>query len=152
MSDNQTSNNYWIIKIIIILQKKYLNLLKLNKFSIPSDPISSHYLIEFTTNIKCEQYSHNIESVSSSFDKVNFRNEKMRWDEIRSFLAVQPWDVLMANSSPTEMFHTLIEKCEYISLRHAPRKRVNVYRKKTLIPRHRRTLMRNRTNVRNRIK
>ena len=114
---------------------------------------SDHYLIEGSAIFKSstsEQESfrqpHGEDGISATFDALNFFSEEVDWTEIQEDLSKVNWNMNFSCLSPSEMFSKLIEKCTEISKKHVPERKSN-RKKKSRIPRTRRTLMRRRSKV-----
>ena len=124
----------------------------LNHSIIPTAPVSSHHLVQFTTLLACAPEAiKKSDEPQSAFDSVNLRGYDTNWQEIKCSLISLDWNQLFINLSPTSMLQIFIKKCEEIVLRFAPKKRK--FSKKAnykKIPRHRKALMRSRTKTRKR--
>ena len=121
----------------------------LNHVTISTSPVSSHYVVEFTTTLGCDSpIMVQPPGSNSPFDRVNLMSKETNWDNIADYLRHQRWQQQFEGLSPTEMLESLIEKCENTVLASSPKKKVQ---KRSTIPRHRRALMRSRTKNRKRL-
>ena len=112
----------------------------------PSAPISSHHLISCTTLFSSDQTKGVRWSSKNKFDRVNMFSDVTNWEEIKSALRATSWTEELQGLATSEMFQLITDKCAFLAQRYAPKRREKG--KGSLIPRHRRILMRKRTRLR----
>ena len=113
---------------------------------IPTEPVSSHYLVTVDTTLSSPQTTDIIPVEANIFDRLNLKSEKTDWNAINVVISQTDWDHLFANLSVTEMLDKVMEVCEHAVSDNSPtkprRKRANP------IPRERKILMRKRNKLR----
>ena len=115
--------------------------------STPTEPISSHNLVRYTTLISSETGPIERHCRSNPFDEVNLFSEDTNWQVIRTALREINWQQVLQPLNPTEILDILVSTCGSLAQMHAPKK-VRKKPKSSQIPRHRRILMRKRTRIR----
>ena len=113
----------------------------LNHMTVPTSPISSHHIVEFTTTIDCEwQIEDDAHVDHCPFDRHNILSPDTNWAEIKAELQCINWQALFENLDTQSMLSLLIEVCEEAVSKFSP-KRKPKKSNKSHIPRHRRVLM-----------
>ena len=133
----------------------------IHSYSSNVTSISDHHILECNTvyvdNAKDSNNSSFHECKKDddlSFSDFNFFNEDIDWSSLNSALSETNWHLHFRNSSPEDMMTTFLDSCLEIVKRFVPLRRQsskNGSARKSRIPRHRRTLMRNRRRIQKQI-
>ena len=112
--------------------------------------LSDHRLIIATTIITATTPKPRSPYTTKSFRGLNFRHEKIKWDNLRNDISKTDWEAAFNNCSVEENFTFFCSEMLKICLRHVPLKN-NRSDRNHVIPRDRKILMKKRSNVRKRI-
>ena len=115
----------------------------------PTKPVSPHYLIDCTTPL-----SSNIPKsdtcqpkAESEFEEINLFSEDTNWENIQNALSLYDWPHEFEGLSVDQMTRKFIEISAKTAKENAPLRPKFTGKQTSIIPRHRRVLMRRRTKV-----
>ena len=115
--------------------------------------LSDHLMIQFTANYARadvgtdnEENTDEAEDAEPQLRDYNFHSDAINWDSISEAIDEVNWETEFSELDPEGMMSTFLEKLSVIAADLVPLRKKKEQPKST-IPRHRRTLMRNRRNL-----
>ena len=110
----------------------------------PPTILSDHNFQVINTSFAEEIFENINLSEDESISSFNFSDNQIDWADINIRIASLDWGCLFSGKSPTEMYGALYKHLYLICAETVPKK---VFRPKTSIPKDRKILMRNRSNL-----
>ena len=121
----------------------------IQNIEVSNTVISDHKLIKIETYFERKPISNKDREERRGFFQLNFHHKRIEWPKINQDLMRINWEDELKSRAGEEILNIIYAKLYSICVRHIPRKGELI--RKSIVPRDRRILMRNRTNLNKRM-